>query len=534
MDFFMTLNAQSGTLRMLLGALGIVALLFGVRKESTSEYDAPPQIGLMSESIQTTNKSEITGCLGFCPTAPVRREVPNPVARGDEVRIAPAVVRVSNTHTLGGSGRLCTEKGSGVCLGGGSGSNGEQGGKIFFLTAAHIFSDGTGNVSIRRIGGGGAEATVELIDPLWDIALLSAKIDGMRPLRLASAAPKIGDATRIVGFGPDDTFRVTRGRVVGYSQPSRHTTYETLKTSGAVRRGDSGGPMLAEDDTLLGVVWGTDGVCSYGTYCVRIRQILWEKIGIDFAGTAQDQTLIPRQTPTEKTPGEEAPPAKPESEARPKAADNKVVVDIGIDNKVNKDIDSGIDRNFDSVIDRDVVNDIDSDINKAAGQKRQKGSAGGDLKSELAEKAAGKLGDLLLRVILPALGVSVPGGALAAWTAVKILHHLRKRRRKRRQKASNAKVSSEKAAPSDTVKNSSTLVDQFNDYANELNELYQLNGRNTAADATLGRLYDTELAAAENSSDAALAEIAAKFRRKIKKELCRIHSEVPVPTTEND
>lgn len=432
-------------------------------------------------------------CLGFCPLAPVRPEARNPSGPAlseADARIASAVVRVSNTHAIDGDGRFCTEKGSGVCL--------ESGGdKLFVLTAAHLFTDGTGNVTIRRIGGIGADASVEFIDPFWDVALLSARLDGARTLRLSNETPNVGDRSRIAGFGSDDTFRITRGEVVGYANPSRHTTFETLKTSGAVRRGDSGGPMIGGDDTLLGIVWGTDGECSYGTYCGRIRRLLRERLGVDFG--------VPPEVKKPAAKEEEESEQSAEKNAQAEEAQESPPSELSKPNELKKQSGSNAETT-----DNDNV--------------QKESSVGSSLKEKLVGKAGGGIGDLLLYSILPALGVTVPGGVLVGWSILKILRRVRKWRKKKKSAAVSTKEK----------QSASTLVDRFNDYAEELNDLYRLNGRNTTADATLGRLYDTELSEAEKSSDGALADMATRIRRKIKKELCRIHSEDPIPNSEND
>lgn len=456
-------------------------------------------LGFPAQGVEPAKIERAAECLGFCPLAPVRPEARNPSGPAlseADARIASAVVRVSNTHALAGDGRLCTEKGSGVCL--------ESGGeKLFVLTAAHLFTDGTGNVTIRRIGGIGADATVEFIDPFWDVALLSARLDGARTLRLSNETPNVGDRSRIAGFGSDETFRITRGEVVGYANPSRHTTFETLKTSGAVRRGDSGGPMIGVDDTLLGIVWGTDGECSYGTYCGRIRRLLQERLGVDFG--------IPPEVKIPEEKKEDESEKSTEKNAQNEEAQKTPPSEPSGPNEAN-------DSNKQNESNKANVETTDND------DAQEESSIGSGLKEKLVGKAGGGIGDLLLYSILPALGVTVPGGVLVGWSILKILRRVRKWRKKKKNAAASTKEK----------QSASTLVDRFNDYAEELNDLYRLNGRNTTADATLGRLYDTELAEAEKSSDGALADIATRIRRKIKKELCRIHSEDPIPNSEND
>ena len=67
------------------------------------------------------------------------------------------------------------------------------------------------------------------------------------------------------------------------------------------------------------------------------------------------------------------------------------------------------------------------------------------------------------------------------------------------------------------------------EYARELADVYALSGRNTAADALLGREFEHELSLAEQSSDAGVAKWARKLRERVTQRFQRICVEQPLP-----
>lgn len=55
--------------------------------------------------------------------------------------------------------------------------------------------------------------------------------------------------------------------------------YETLAVDKGVREGDSGGPIFNRYGELAGVLWGSNGESTMGTYCIRAQFFLTQAIG---------------------------------------------------------------------------------------------------------------------------------------------------------------------------------------------------------------------------------------------------------------
>ncbi len=129
------------------------------------------------------------------------------------------------------------------------------------LTNAHVVA-GTDTVTVEQ-GRSRLPATVVLYDPDRDIAVLD--IPGLtRPaLKFAGKAARSGQSAAPAGYPLDGPFTITPGRVSSeitlrgpniYSSTTVNRKVYTLRS--AVRPGNSGGPLLATDGSVLGVVFG--------------------------------------------------------------------------------------------------------------------------------------------------------------------------------------------------------------------------------------------------------------------------------------
>ena len=501
----------SNALRLAAGPLLVPFIIFALAVNTVSA-DSP-------------NTSSV--CNGFCPRSAAALPV-NPIPREYLPSDSPwnhFVVRVSNAHPNGLSGY--TDLGSGVII---QNSSGQK----FVLTAAHIFRDGTGNVSVRANSGFFSRAEPVLLDRLWDIALLKIDPPPTHGIPFAAAVPAPGDETLIAGFGSDNRLAATRGHVIGYAQSNRTGTRETLKTTGAVRQGDSGGPVLNRRGELIGVVWGTDGQNSYATYSGRIQQRLAENPALLF------KPVLPLPSPTNPTNPAMNHPWNHPAESAP--ADNVLQETLPAENHPAIQGNDNTSQNAPSTSpERMARDDLDSNSEQPTPNTQAPVSVHTPQRSEFTGDPAEIILGWALKFLLPALGVTVPSTLLTAYALWKIAHRLRKRFHRRKKNRGPRQTSETQAANAQSAIHNKlekvaqaaahTIVNSHNDYALELNDLYNLNGRNSVADATLGRLYDSELTEYESSSNPQLAQFASDVRRKIKKELCRIHSESPVPVS---
>jgi len=122
------------------------------------------------------------------------------------------------------------------------------------VTNRHVIV-GAHSVRVRLPGGQEVPATIVGADAVTDIALLSVAAGNLPALRLGSSASvSVGDAVIAIGnpFGLGQT--VTSGIVSARGRTLEDDPYiDFLQTDAAINRGNSGGPLLATDGTVVGV-----------------------------------------------------------------------------------------------------------------------------------------------------------------------------------------------------------------------------------------------------------------------------------------
>ena len=126
------------------------------------------------------------------------------------------------------------------------------------MTAAHVVRD-SDSIAVVNHKGERVPAEIVMCDPDHDIAVPFTLSFDAKALTFGTA--EAGDAAVVVGF-PDDgplTFSPTRIRqrlewqsadVYGNGR----YTHDAYQVRGEIRGGNSGGPMFAEDGSVLGVV----------------------------------------------------------------------------------------------------------------------------------------------------------------------------------------------------------------------------------------------------------------------------------------
>jgi S1-C subfamily serine protease len=128
------------------------------------------------------------------------------------------------------------------------------------ITNAHVVA-GIDQPSVQ-VDGDRREATVVLYDPDRDVAILYVPDLGLRPLPFASR-PVDTDADAIVlGYPEDGGFFAGAARIrdrMDIRGPDiyneRTVTREVYSIYGDVRSGNSGGPLIAADGSVLGVIF---------------------------------------------------------------------------------------------------------------------------------------------------------------------------------------------------------------------------------------------------------------------------------------
>ncbi|MEQ8849088.1 serine protease [Botrimarina sp.] len=185
------------------------------------------------------------------PSEPAERATPAAV-RGAFA----SVVRV--VHRSAGGASL----GSGVIIGGGRRT-------AYVLTCAHLF-DGPGATEVVR-GSRRYAARVAALDRSHDLALLSV---GSLPGPAAEPSDRVGAGpVTACGFGPSGVFRAVRGRVVG-AATATGASAPSIRINGAVRSGDSGGPVFNDQGRVVAVVWGQRDGETYAMGGAPLRGLL--------------------------------------------------------------------------------------------------------------------------------------------------------------------------------------------------------------------------------------------------------------------
>jgi S1-C subfamily serine protease len=131
------------------------------------------------------------------------------------------------------------------------------------LTNAHVVA-GTNQVTVQISNTDSLPATVVLFDPHRDVAVLDVPDLSAPPLRFSATDAKSGDPSLVLGYPENGPFTVRSARVrsedtVGgtdiYGRASVHRSIYSIRA--VVRSGNSGGPLLGYDGTVLGMVFAT-------------------------------------------------------------------------------------------------------------------------------------------------------------------------------------------------------------------------------------------------------------------------------------
>ncbi len=148
------------------------------------------------------------------------------------------------------------------------------------MTNAHVVAGvDTPEVRVRQ-GDRPERATVLYFDPSTDIALLGVPGLAAAPLRLADEMAQSGDPAVVAGFPQSGPYRTepvrirTTVRAVGddiYGQAG--VEREVYVFRGPVMPGNSGGPLLAPNGRVLGMVFGADEEVESTGYALTVNEL---------------------------------------------------------------------------------------------------------------------------------------------------------------------------------------------------------------------------------------------------------------------
>lgn len=184
------------------------------------------------------------------------------------------------------------------------------------LQGTAIFQDGT-KIPCKVNGA----------DKHWDQCVLTLEREHptLPGVDFATENPKVGETIYSCGFGAG--FRIFGGRVTDFASKTGTPPTDWLNHQSAAIPGDSGGPMFTADGKLIGPLWGRGSNRTIGTttgrcvkFCEPILQTLanWKarRRGCPPGVTCPPDGGVGGPTPVDpgpSLPGDELPPAKPES-----------------------------------------------------------------------------------------------------------------------------------------------------------------------------------------------------------------------------
>lgn len=217
----------------------------------------------LSACLMALCPMEVTGQCGpnGCFVGPSYQQ---PTYRQPQQTTVPTAVR----GVLPSVARIVHRDASGVSLGSGT-LIATQGGASYFLTCAHLF-EGAGQSEVR-LGGRSYPASLLAIDKRHDLALLRTQATNTTPAAIEHVEPT--GLLSACGYGPSGQMRCVSGPITGYST-AVGAEAPSLRLRGAVRSGDSGGPVFNAAGRLVAVIWGQRGGETYAMSGGPLRRIL--------------------------------------------------------------------------------------------------------------------------------------------------------------------------------------------------------------------------------------------------------------------
>jgi S1-C subfamily serine protease len=196
---------------------------------------------------------------------PVRSAGPPP----DDLAVPSEVLERATASTVRVTARGCGARfdGSGVTIAGG-----------LVMTNAHVVA-GSDAVELRRPDGAVRSGRVVAFDPARDLALVSVEDLGQAPLPLASAEPR--DEVAVIGYpGGQTQPRIAPARIQQRRAAVGRDIYgvddterQVLFLSAALRRGDSGGPLIDQEGNVVGIVFAVSPDQPSSAYALDRREL---------------------------------------------------------------------------------------------------------------------------------------------------------------------------------------------------------------------------------------------------------------------
>jgi S1-C subfamily serine protease len=147
------------------------------------------------------------------------------------------------------------------------------------LTNAHVVA-GTSQVGVQVSDSQTLPAKVVVYDPERDVAVLNVPGLDAPALRFSPAPASTGDPAVVLGYPEDGPFNVRSARVRSRDTVAGNDIYgnddvhrDIYSIYAVVRSGNSGGPLLAANGTVLGIVFATALESSNTGYALTDAEI---------------------------------------------------------------------------------------------------------------------------------------------------------------------------------------------------------------------------------------------------------------------
>lgn len=171
-------------------------------------------------------------------------------------------------------------------------------GSAFFIGPAHAVTNahvvaGSDEVTLTLAGGPTLDGAVVAFEPDADLALLHVPGASIDPLVLAASAPTRGATGVALGFPGGGDLTVTAAGVTNnVALPGPNIYGETvseprtlIELRAAIRRGNSGGPLVVEPGTVGAVIFGASRVNPDVGYAIGSDEVV-ERLGPRVGATA--------------------------------------------------------------------------------------------------------------------------------------------------------------------------------------------------------------------------------------------------------
>jgi len=154
----------------------------------------------------------------------------------------------------------------------------EQGKLGIVLTNWHVVSESRDSLQVY-FPGFCSEGRVILADETWDIAAVVVRNPKILPIPISLEVPQLNEQLWVAGYGQNADmtgFQMASGKVLQYVILGKEEglPIETIAISTGVRQGDSGGPVFNRYGELAGILWGSNGSETMGTFCLRLQAFL--------------------------------------------------------------------------------------------------------------------------------------------------------------------------------------------------------------------------------------------------------------------